>query len=164
MNKIVIDSPIGKIAVFAENEKIVRLDLKTEERTDSDITEKVLFEAKKQLLEYFSGKRTFFNLEYEFSGTEFQKSVWRELEKIPFGKTKTYGEIAAAIGNPKAGRAVGSACNKNPLAIIVPCHRVIGKNGKLTGFASGTDIKEWLLGHEAGLKGEPDENRMENLR
>jgi methylated-DNA-[protein]-cysteine S-methyltransferase len=148
MNKTVIDSPIGKIAIFAENEKLIRLDLKTKERADSVITEKVLFEAEKQLFEYFSGKRKTFELEYEFSGTEFQKSVWQELLKIPFGKTKNYGEIAKEIGKPKAGRAVGSACNKNPLPIIVPCHRVIGADGKLTGFACGTEIKEWLLDHE----------------
>jgi methylated-DNA-[protein]-cysteine S-methyltransferase len=155
MNKTVIDSPIGKIAIFAENEKLIRLDLKTKEKADSAITEKVLFEAEKQLLEYFSGERKIFELEFEFFGTEFQKAVWNELLKIPFGKTKTYGEIAKEIGNPKAGRAVGSACNKNPLAIIVPCHRVIGKNGKLTGFACGTETKEWLLCHEEKLKGEP---------
>ena len=164
MNKTVIDSPIGKIAIFAENEKIIRINLKTDEKPDSVITEKILLKAEKQLFEYFSGKRRSFELEYEFSGTDFQKSVWRELEKIPFGETKTYGEIAAAIGNPKAGRAVGSSCNKNPLAIIVPCHRVIGAGGKLTGFACGTEVKKWLLGHEAGLKGEHNENRMENLR
>ena len=164
MNKTVIDSPIGKIAIFAENEKIIRINLKTDEKPDSVITEKILLKAEKQLFEYFSGKRSFFELEYEFSGTDFQKSVWRELEKIPFGETKTYGEIAAAIGNPKAGRAVGSSCNKNPLAIIVPCHRVIGAGGNLTGFACGTEVKKWLLGHEAGLKGEHNENRMENLR
>ena len=157
MNKTVIDSPIGKIAIFAENEKIIRLDLKTKEKADSAITEKVLLKAEKQLSEYFSGKRKNFDLEYEFSGTEFQKSVWHELEKIPYGKTKTYGEIAKSIGKPGAGRAVGSACNKNPIAIIVPCHRVIGTDGKLTGFACGTKTKEWLLNHEK-LKGEPDEN------
>ncbi len=164
MNKTVIDSPIGKIAIFAENEKIIRINLKTDEKPDSVITEKILLKAEKQLFEYFSEKRRFFELEYEFSGTDFQKSVWHELEKIPFGETKTYGEIAAAIENPKAGRAVGSSCNKNPLAIIVPCHRVIGAGGKLTGFACGTEVKKWLLGHEAGLKGEHNENRMENLR
>ena len=159
MNKTVIDSPVGKIAIFAENEKIIRLDLKTKERTDSEITEKILLKAEKQLFEYFFGERKFFELEYEFSGTDFQKSVWRELEKIPFGETKTYGEIAAAIGNPKAGRAVGLACNKNPLAIIGPCHRVIGAGGKLTGFACGTEVKKWLLGHEAQDKKEiTDEN------
>ena len=163
MNKTVIDSPIGKIAIFAENEKIIRLDLKTELKSDSEITEKILLKAEKQLFEYFSGKRRFFELEYEFSGTDFQKSVWRELEKIPFGETKTYGEIAAAIGNPKAGRAVGLACNKNHILIAVPCHRVIGAGGKPVGFAWGIGMKQWLLGHEAGLKGEHNENRMENL-
>ncbi|MBR2042119.1 MAG: methylated-DNA--[Oscillospiraceae bacterium] len=149
MNKLVFDSPIGKIAVFAENGFLVRVKLKSEEESDGEISEKILFEAKKQLSEYFSGKRTEFDLKYRFNGTDFQNSVWRELEKIPFGKTKTYGEIAAAIGKPKASKAVGSACNKNPLAIIVPCHRVIGKGGKPTGFAFGTETKERLLGHEA---------------
>lgn len=158
MNKIIINSQIGKIAVFAENEKLIRLDLKTEEKADSVITEKVLLKAEKQLFEYFFGKRKTFELEFEFSGTDFQKSVWKELLKIPYGETKTYGEIAKAIGKPKAARAIGSACNKNPLAIIVPCHRVLGANGKLTGFAFGTETKEWLLGHEAKVKGEANEN------
>ena len=160
MNKIIINSQIGKIAVFAENEKIIRLDLKTKEKADSVITEKVLLKAEKQLFEYFSGERKTFDLDFEFSGTEFQKSVWNELLKIPFGKTKTYGEIAKAIGKPKAARAVGSACGKNPLAIIIPCHRVLGMNGKIAGFAWGTEIKEWLLGHEAKMEGEPNENRV----
>lgn len=164
MNKLITDSPIGKIAVFAENGKTVRVSLNAEGNSDCNITEKVLFEAEKQLSEYFFGKREAFELEYAFSGTDFQKKVWKELEKIPFGKTKTYGEIALAINNPGAARAVGSACNKNPLAIIIPCHRVIGKNGNLTGYAAGENIKEWLLCHEAERKGEQNENRMENLR
>ena len=157
MNRIIIDSQIGEIAVFAENEKIIRLDLKTKEKADSAITEKVLLKAEKQLSEYFSGERKTFDLEFEFSGTDFQKAVWNELLKIPFGKTKTYGEIAKAIRNPKASRAVGSACGKNPIAIIVPCHRVLGANGKIGGFAFGTETKEWLLGHEK-MEGEPNEN------
>ena len=157
MNKIVFASPAGKIAVFSENGKIIRIDLKTKDIPEESLADKILFEAKEQLFEYFEGKRTGFDFPYEFSGTDFQKSVWNELEKIPFGKTKTYGEIAFAIGKPKAARAVGMACNKNPLAIIVPCHRVIGKNGKLTGFACGTDVKKWLLDHEARLKGERNE-------
>ena len=149
MNKIVFASPIGNLAVFAEKGFITGIEIKTAEESDSEITEKVLFEAKKQLSEYFSGERETFDLKYRFSGTDFQKSVWNELEKIPFGETRTYGEIAAATGKPKAARAVGSACNKNPVPIIVPCHRVIGAGGKLTGFAFGTEIKKWLLGHEA---------------
>lgn len=163
MNKLITESPIGKIALFAKNGRIIRLSINSDEKTDGIITEKVLFEAEKQLSEYFSGKREKFEIEYEFYGTDFQKKVWRKLEKIPFGKTRTYGEIAAAIGKPKASRAVGSACHNNPIAIIVPCHRVIGAGGKLTGFASGTEIKKQLLGIESGKKGETDENRMENM-
>lgn len=163
MNKLITDSPVGKIAVFAENEKIVRISLNAEGKTDGVITEKVLYKAEEQLSEYFSGKREAFEADFELSGTAFQIMIWRELEKIPFGETRTYGEIAAAIGKPKASRAVGSACNKNPVAIMIPCHRVIGANGKITGYAAGTDIKEWLLNHEAKRKGEENENRMENL-
>ena len=78
-------------------------------------------------------------------GTEFQKKVWEEMQKIPYGKTRTYGELAEKVGNPKGARAVGMACNKNKIPVIIPCHRVVGKNGKLTGFAGGLDIKELLL-------------------
>ena len=164
MNRIIFDSPIGKLEICEKSGKITRIEIVSGENFSPETETPLLLEAKKQLSEYFSGKRKTFDFPYDFSGTEFQKSVWRELEKIPFGETKTYGEIAAAIGNPKAGRAVGSSCNKNPLAIIVPCHRVIGAGGKLTGFACGTEVKKWLLGHEAGLKGKHNENRMENLR
>ena len=164
MNRVTLDSPIGKIEICEEKGRITRIKIVSGEKFSPETETQLLLEVKKQLLEYFSGKRKTFDFPYEFSGTDFQKSVWRELEKIPFGETKTYGEIAAAIGNPKAGRAVGSSCNKNPLAIIVPCHRVIGAGGNLTGFACGTEVKKWLLGHEAGLKGEHNENRMENLR
>ena len=126
----------------------VHCELKTKEKSDSVITEKVLFKAKEQFGEYFAGKRTRFELEYCFCGTDFQKSVWHELEKIPFGKTKTYGEVAAAIEKPKAARAVGMACNRNPILMVIPCHRVIGKNGSLTGFGAGLELKETLLNLE----------------
>lgn len=102
----------------------------------------------KQLDEYFAKKRKTFNLKLNPQGTEFQKSVWKRLEKIEFGKTKYYAEIAQEINNPKAARAIGMANNKNPIPIIIPCHRVIGKNGSLTGFASGLDIKQQLLNLE----------------
>ena len=98
-----------------------------------------------QLDEYFSGKRKFFDIKINLQGTEFQKLVWKELQKIPYGKTKSYSEIAAAIGNKNAQRAIGSACNKNPIMIIIPCHRVISKNGELGGFAYGNAIKQELL-------------------
>ena len=102
-------------------------------------------EISKQLDEYFAGKRTKFELNILPKGTEFQKKVWAELLKIPYGKTKSYQEIAEAVGKPNAQRAVGSACNKNPILLIIPCHRVVSKTGKLTGFACGIDRKKQLL-------------------
>jgi len=104
----------------------------------------------KQIDEYFNGKRTIFDLPLVLHGTDFQVSVWKSLQKIPFGKTRSYGEIAAAIGNPKASRAVGMANNRNPISIIVPCHRVIGQNGSLTGYAGGLELKQRLLELEGG--------------
>lgn len=103
----------------------------------------------KQLDEYFKGKRKDFELELEPVGTSFQKNVWKYLLGINYGKTKSYGEIAKSLRNPKAMRAVGSANSKNPISIIIPCHRVIGANGRPTGYAGGIKAKEWLLNHEA---------------
>jgi methylated-DNA-[protein]-cysteine S-methyltransferase len=105
----------------------------------------VFQQAAAQLTEYFAGQRTEFNLPLAASGTEFQKRVWAELEKIPYGQTISYGELAKRIGNPKASRAVGLANGKNPLSIVVPCHRVIGASGKLTGYGGGLARKEALL-------------------
>lgn len=110
---------------------------------------KLIALAEAQLIEYIEGKRKYFNLPIAPEGTDFQKRVWERLIQIPYGKTKSYGEIAAETGNPKASRAVGNANNKNPIAIIIPCHRVIGKNGKLTGYAGGLDIKKTLLNLES---------------
>ncbi len=98
-----------------------------------------------QLFEYFEGKRTRFDLPLNPHGTEFQKSVWNALQAIPFGQTRSYKDIAAQMGNPRASRAVGMACNRNPVLIIVPCHRVIGQNGNLTGYAEGLAVKQYLL-------------------
>ena len=95
--------------------------------------------------EYFAGKRRKFQLPVCGKGTDFQEKVWKVLREIPYGETRTYGEIAAAIGHPKASRAVGGACNKNPILIVVPCHRVIGADGKLVGFGCGLDRKKELL-------------------
>ena len=111
----------------------------------------VIKEAFRQLSEYFSGNRKTFNLPLLLKGTDFQKQVWQALLKIPFGETRSYKQIAEAIGNPKAVRAVGMANNKNPLLIVVPCHRVIGANGKLVGYAVGIDKKEYLLRLEGSL-------------
>lgn len=112
----------------------------------------VIKEAFRQLSEYFSGNRKTFNLPLLLKGTDFQKQVWQALLKIPFGETRSYKQIAEAIGNPKAVRAVGMANNKNPLLIVVPCHRVIGANGKLVGYAVGLDKKEYLLRLEGSLR------------
>lgn len=106
--------------------------------------------AREQLLEYFEGTRRNFTVPLEPAGTDFQRRIWQALREIPFGATRTYGEIAAACGNPKASRAVGRANATNPICVIVPCHRVIGANGSLTGFAYGQDLKRWLINHEAG--------------
>lgn len=105
----------------------------------------VLLEAERQLNDYFAGNLKKFSVKLDFSGTEFLKSVWEALLTIPYGETRSYGQIAEQIGNPKAVRAVGAANGKNPISIIAPCHRVIGSNGKLTGFAGGLDAKSCLL-------------------
>ncbi len=107
-----------------------------------------LREAWKQLDEYFRGLRQEFSVRLNLSGTEFQRKVWAELCRIPFGQTRTYGEVAAACGRPGAARAVGGANNRNPAVIFVPCHRVIGADGSLTGFGAGLWRKKWLLQHE----------------
>lgn len=106
-----------------------------------------------QLEEYFAGKRTEFDLELATAGTEFQQKAWRALRRIPYGRTRSYQEQATKVGNPRAMRAVGAANGRNPVPIVVPCHRVLGKDGSLTGFSSGTDKKRWLLEHEQRVLG-----------
>jgi methylated-DNA-[protein]-cysteine S-methyltransferase len=128
-----------KHVIFLKGERQVEI-------PDYWVENKELFrEATRQLEAYFSGKLESFDLKLAPEGTEFQKSVWKALCKIPYGETRTYKDIAASVGKPKAYRAVGLANNRNPIAIIVPCHRVIGSNGKLTGYASGLDVKAFLL-------------------
>ena len=105
-------------------------------------------EAKRQLADYFAGKRRSFDLPLVLTGTAFQKRVWKTLRSIPFGETRSYGWLAAEIGRPTASRAVGAANGANPIPVIVPCHRVIGSNGALTGFGGGIETKQFLLGHE----------------
>jgi methylated-DNA-[protein]-cysteine S-methyltransferase len=109
----------------------------------------ILLETERQLGEYFAGTRTRFDLPLEPGGSEFEKKVWQALTKIPYGRTRSYLDVAKAIGSPKACRAVGAANSRNPLPIVVPCHRVIGANGQLTGFAGGLERKASLLAHEA---------------
>lgn len=114
----------------------------------SDEIPQVLSKCLTQLAEYFGGERKSFSIPVKMEGTPFQQKVWQELQRIPHGKTLSYGELAKKIGNPKASRAVGMANNRNKVPVIVPCHRVIGGDGKLVGYASGLSYKEWLLDHE----------------
>ena len=143
-NKFYYKSPIGILEIELENNTVSRLRI-VESCSKNSEQSGYFAEVVKQLDEYFATERTKFELNISPKGTEFQKKVWAELLKIPYGKTKSYQEIAEAIGNTNAQRAVGSACNKNPILLIIPCHRVISKTGKLTGFACGVDRKEQLL-------------------
>jgi len=136
----------GLAAVLWENDDPKRVRLSP---MDEDSKHPVLLEAERQLQDYFAGKRKTFSLKLDFTGTEFQKKVWAALLTIPFGETRSYAQIAEQIGNPNAVRAVGAANGKNPISIIAPCHRVIGSNGKLTGFAGGMEAKAFLLKLEA---------------
>ena len=146
MYKKVIDSPVGKIEIIEENEKIIELNIYNEKKNNIiEKDTKLLLETQKQLKKYFEGKRTKFEIPLNPKGTEFMKKVWKELLNIPYGEVRTYKEIAEKIGNSKASRAVGMANNKNPIPIIIPCHRVIGSNNKLVGYALGLDMKKYLL-------------------
>ncbi|MGE4430376.1 MAG: methylated-DNA--[protein]-cysteine S-methyltransferase [Sphingobium sp.] len=137
-----VASAQGLAAVLWQNDDPARVPLKPLAATASH---PVLDEAEQQLAEYFEGTRTAFTLPLDFHGTAFQKQVWSALLLIPYGETRSYGDIARGIGRPTAFRAVGAANGRNPLSIIAPCHRVIGTNGALTGFAGGVEVKRHLL-------------------
>ena len=144
MEKSYYKSPIGILEIICENEYLTSLKLVQQAgKTNKETT--LIKTIKTQLGEYFSGKRNNFDIKIYPKGTEFQKKVWDELLNIPYGNAKSYSEIAATIGNKNAQRAVGSACNKNPIMIIIPCHRVVSKNGNLGGFAYGNFVKQELL-------------------
>lgn len=145
-----VESPIGWLKILASDAGVTCIDF--------DVTPEpgapgntITRQCGQQLQEYFAGKRTTFEVPLDAGGTAFQQSVWQALQKIPFGATRCYQDIAHAIGRPTATRAVGAANGRNPVPIIVPCHRVIGRNGNLTGFSGGLDKKEWLLKHEGVL-------------
>jgi len=145
-----IDTPIGVIEIQASSQGITRVDFSVL-RNDAINTSEITHRCKQQLKEYFSGKRKIFDLPLDQQGTVFQKSIWTCLLKIPFGQVMSYQNIADMANNRKAVRAVGAANGKNPIGIIVPCHRVIGSNGTLTGYAGGLDRKAWLLEHEGAV-------------
>jgi methylated-DNA-[protein]-cysteine S-methyltransferase len=143
------NSPLGVLKILADEKGIKEIEFAQEEfKSIQNSSSKIIKDCIKQLDEYFRGKRKSFELKLNPEGTEFQKKVWKELLKIPYGKTLSYGEISRRIKNPKAVRSVGQAIGRNPISIVIPCHRVIGGDGKLTGYASGLWRKEWLLKHE----------------
>lgn len=139
-----VSSPIGLLEICAYADAIKSIYF-AGDQVYEETTSPIIEQAKLQLEEYFEGKRKEFDLKLALSGTEFQLRVWNELIKIPYGQTVSYGEIAKRIGNPKASRAVGGANNKNPISIVVPCHRVIGANKKMVGYGGGLWRKEKLL-------------------
>ena len=143
-------SPLGPIEIVGSPDSILSLDFVEDMLPgDGELTFCVK-ECLKQLNEYFKGQRREFFLNLEPEGTDFQKSVWRQLEKIPYGETTSYGAIADLLGKPTASRAVGNANGKNPISIVIPCHRVIGSDGSLTGYGGGLWRKRWLIGFEKG--------------
>ena len=147
MKRRTIDSPFGRLMLHADNGLLCRVCFATGDE-HADDADRVLDETRRQLAQYFVGERTAFDLPLEKNGSEFDRAVWARLNEIPFGETRTYGQLAADLGMPKASRAVGGACSRNPLLIVVPCHRVIAGTGKLTGFAAGLAVKRMLLEHE----------------
>ena len=149
-----LSTPLGELGIFADSKAIFRIEfthmLRDENLVNySDKKENNLtLIAKQQLEQYFAGERTNFDLPLAPQGTSFRQQTWQALQKIPFGETRYYAQQAELMNNKKAVRAVGAANGANPIAIVIPCHRVIGKNGSLTGYASGLDKKAWLLNFE----------------
>ncbi len=162
------ETEIGMIAVDVEEGAVVGVEISARSARGSDLlapkpdwsakrSDPLALLAEKQIREYLAGERQVFDLPLNPAGTDFQKKVWQALLEIPYGKTETYGGIAARIGNPKAARAVGMANNRNQIAIIIPCHRVIGADGSLVGYAGGLDIKKSLLQKEGVLHRNTDQ-------
>ncbi len=149
MNYTFIDSPVGDLLVAGDDKGLALIGFSTGKKTQPDPdwiqNPRPFSEVKRQLDAYFNGRLTSFELPLNPRGTKFQRSVWNALREIPYGETISYGELAAAIDKPKAPRAVGAANGRNPLSIVVPCHRVIGSTGKLTGFGGGLKTKAFLL-------------------
>jgi methylated-DNA-[protein]-cysteine S-methyltransferase len=150
-----IESPVGPLRLVGGAAGLAGVLWETQDPSESgfelgreDDRDPVLMQAARELREYFAGERREFSVPLDFTGTEFQNKVWHALRSIPFGETRSYGELAAQIGAPKASRAVGAANGRNPIPIILPCHRVIGSSGSLTGFGGGLPMKKQLLAHE----------------
>lgn len=148
-----VDSPIGVLTIVANETGLTEIRFPSNKLLTEPGTKQschLVEEAAAQLHAYFDGRLNTFSLPLCPAGTDFQQAVWQQLRAVAYGATASYGEIAAAIGRPKASRAVGAASGRNPIPIVVPCHRIIGSNGALTGFSGGLEIKRWLLAHEQG--------------
>lgn len=141
----IVQTPLGRISIAASEKGITNIDFLSSRSRLSDFSssphaQSLVDQAASQLAEYFAGKRYKFNLEFDLQGTAFQKSVWQQIQKIPYGKTASYGEIARALRKPQAARAVGGAVGANPVAIFIACHRVMGSTGTLTGYSGGNGL------------------------
>jgi methylated-DNA-[protein]-cysteine S-methyltransferase len=156
-----MDSPVGELTLIASPQglravlwpgEFDQFETVAPDGDSSSDAAHVLSEAVQQLSEYFAGERHEFDVPLDPVGTDFQRSAWSELRKIPYGETISYGEQARRLGDVRKSRAVGAANGRNPISIIVPCHRVVGSNGSLTGFAAGVEAKAWLLHHEQGTQ------------
>lgn len=147
----IYNSPIGNLLIEATNEAVVAISFLDDDPQIMEVENHLTKRCKDQLEEYFKGTRKTFDLPIVYEGTRFQTEVWEALRSIPYGETACYQEIAIKLNNEKAVRAVGGANNRNRLPIIIPCHRIIGKSGKLVGYAGGLDKKQWLLNHERDL-------------
>ena len=158
-SQLVVDSPIGELTLLADDGGLTAVFFEDEHKRSvpaglpDDPDHPVLAEAARQLEEYFAGDRQDFDLPLHLTeGSEFEREVWKVLATIPFGETMSYGEQAAAVGRPGGAQAVGAANGRNPIAIILPCHRVIGADGSMVGFGGGVPTKVWLLDHESGTQ------------
>jgi methylated-DNA-[protein]-cysteine S-methyltransferase len=152
MESVYINTPLGIAKLEGDELGLSNITILDSEEKLTDVIPEELEDAVYQINEYFEGKRTQFSLTLNPEGTDFQKKVWEALEQIPYGKTVSYMDLSKILGDPKAIRAVAAANGKNPLWIIVPCHRVIGSDGSLTGYAGGLHRKKWLLEHESPAK------------
>ncbi len=150
--RAIYKSEIGPLEIVGHQNGILTITFVEDESGAGRFLPACMKECLRQLDEYFKGKRKKFSVPLLLDGTDFQKAVWRQLQRIPFGQTASYGDVARAVGSPQAFRAVGNANNKNRIPLIIPCHRVIGSDGKLVGFGSGIWRKEWLLDHEKSFR------------
>lgn len=148
MYQYAYDFPVGRICIEATDTAVTKIQMGDTEEHAAVQETALIMETARQLRQYFDGERRQFDLPLQAAGTAFQEKVWQGLQDIPYGETRSYQALAESIGHPKACRAVGGANHHNPIMIVIPCHRVIGKNGSLVGFGGGLDVKAWLLEHE----------------